>query len=148
MCEVFGAQCDRKLKHVCMRSKELLASSQIPIEGVQDDGHHKRSVALQQEPTENNTHQKCTVGLYINPSFQARLHRPSHLLQQLSYQSCPSAPFWPLTWDGPNTTVSHLQPGRSGLSWDTPTSWRRNTPTTALFYTLISLSWLLLTYFY
>lgn len=40
-----------------------------------------RSVALQQEPTENDTHQRWTVWLYINPSFQARLYKPSHLLQ-------------------------------------------------------------------
>lgn len=43
MWEVFGAQCDRKLNRtMSMRSKELVASSPIPTEGVKDNGHRKK----------------------------------------------------------------------------------------------------------
>lgn len=75
MWEVFGAQCGRELNRIVrLRSKELLASSPIPTESVEDNRHiylyvyiKRRSVELQQEPTEN-----ITPGVYsmaIHESF-------------------------------------------------------------------------------
>lgn len=102
----------------------------------------KKECKLQQEPTENNTHQECTVWLYINPSFQARLCRPRHLLQQLSHSSSSSTPFWLL----PPKRIKYGQPSwPRQVSRHTIVLKKRNTNHSPSFYTLISLSWLLLT---
>lgn len=127
--EVFGAQCDRKLNRtISMRSEELLASSPIPTEGVQDNGHRKRSVAWQQEPTANNLRQECILWLYINPSFQARLNRPRHFVTTAQPLFFSSNPFRFLPQSGPSTTVSHLEPRRSGLVKHTNRLRKRHKP--------------------